>query len=122
MLRGIFLMSRPPLLREGGEFATLQLNPSKTKPPFVNTPQNIQPAWVLAATRLYILDRIAYPGEIYSHAKIFLTNVQTPGRLRRDSRLLNVFPRLKPGAGGVSPLARLGTRFVDYSDSLCRGL
>src|SRR5262245_60243567 len=48
MLRGIFLMSRPPLLRERGEFAALQLNPTKTKPPFVNTAQNIQPAWVLA--------------------------------------------------------------------------
>src|SRR5262245_51609055 len=38
-----FFMSRPPLLRKGGEFATLQLNPSKTRPPF--RPHAQMPSW-----------------------------------------------------------------------------
>src|SRR5262245_47888522 len=87
MLRGIFLMSRPPLLGEGGDFARLQLNPSKTKPPFVNTSR-------MPSRRGFWRDAAVHFGqdclsrEIYSHAKIFLTNVQTP------------VPRLKPGAWG----------------------
>src|SRR5262245_27520078 len=48
MLRGIFLMSRPPLLREGGDFATLQVNPLKNEAAVRQHVQNAQPAWVLA--------------------------------------------------------------------------
>src|SRR5262245_31301703 len=100
MLRGIFLMSRPPLLREGGDFATLQLNPSKTKPPFVNTSR-------MPSRRGFWRDAAVYFGqdclsrEIYSQPKIFLTNVQTPVSLReRVPRAKREPDRAKPKVNG----------------------
>src|SRR5262245_64794646 len=41
-------MSRPPFLREGGDFATLQVNPLKNEAAVRQHVQNAQPAWVLA--------------------------------------------------------------------------
>src|SRR5262245_15396719 len=96
MLRGIFIYvaSTLPSRRRGFRHASSQ--PIKKRSRRSSTRPECPAGVGFGATRLCILDRIAYPAEIYSHAKIFLTNVQTP------------LPRLKPGAKGRPPLTRLG--------------
>src|SRR5262245_30132407 len=66
-------MSRPLLLREGGEFATLQLNPSKAEPRFRPHDQNAQLARV-RATRFCIWSGLVYDRRYRRRMRLTLGN------------------------------------------------
>src|SRR5262245_64794645 len=104
MLRGIFIYvaSTLPSRRRGFRHASSQSIKKRSRR---SSTRPECPAGVgFGATRLCILDRIAYPEEIYSHAKIFLTNVQTPGA--PPGQFVHSFPVTPASKEGCSLITR----------------
>src|SRR5262245_17870564 len=104
MLRGIFLMSRPPLLREGGDFATLQVNPLNEAAVRQHV-QNAQPAWVLARRGCAFWTGLPTQGKFIRTRK---SSLQT-------SKLQGATGAFVAGARNTEPHSRaiLGTSAVD---------
>src|SRR5262245_2797711 len=96
MLRGIFLMSRPPLLREGGDFATLQVNPLKNEAAVRQHVQNAQPAWVLARRGCAFWTGLPTQGKFIRTRK---SSLQT-SKLQAPTALWPLIERIPPAEAG----------------------